>query len=87
MQRISNYLPSVIPIRTILVFSGESLVSETIRQIMAARALHNVFKTTDSNLVVSSQCMRLVDPSNNSTRVAFMLEDIAFWASHKENKR
>ena len=37
---------------------GEQLVHETIRQIMAARAIHNVFKMTESRMVVSSECMR-----------------------------
>ena len=41
-----------------LVFSGEKLVHETIRQIMAARAIHNVFKMTESRMVVSSESMR-----------------------------
>ena len=38
--------------------TGEQLVLETIRQIMAARAIHNVFKMTESRLVVSSEVMR-----------------------------
>ena len=37
---------------------GEKLVMETIRQIMAARAIHNVFKMTESKMIVSSECMR-----------------------------
>lgn len=37
---------------------GEKLVHETMRQIMAARAIHNVFKMTESRLVVSSEAMR-----------------------------
>ena len=37
---------------------GEQLVHEAIRQIMAARAIHNIFKTTESRLLVSSQVMR-----------------------------
>lgn len=43
---------------TCLNVSGEKLVHETIRQIMAARAIHNVFKMTESRMVVSSECMR-----------------------------
>lgn len=66
---------------------GEPLVLETIRQIMAARAIHNVFKMTESRLVVSSEAMRLIDPSNNSVRTTFQLEDISYWATHSENKR
>ena len=41
--------------------SGEQLVLETIRQIMAARALHNIFKMTESHLLVSSDGLRLVN--------------------------
>lgn len=66
---------------------GEKLVHETIRQIMAARAIHNVFKMTESRMVVSSECMRLIEPSNNTVRIQFALEDISFWAAHHENNR
>lgn len=66
---------------------GERLVQETMRQIMAARAIHNVFKMTESRLVVSSECMRLIDPSNNTVRTQFALADISFWAAHPENTR
>ncbi|XP_061175855.1 DCC-interacting protein 13-alpha-like isoform X4 [Saccostrea echinata] len=66
---------------------GEKLVQETMRQIMAARAIHNVFKMTESRLVVSSECMRLIDPSNNTVRTQFALADISFWAAHPENTR
>ncbi|CAH1784448.1 unnamed protein product [Owenia fusiformis] len=66
---------------------GDSLVNETIRQIMAARAIHNMFKTTESLLLVSSECMRLLDPSNKSVRAEFGLADISFWAAHRESKK
>ncbi|XP_053377030.1 DCC-interacting protein 13-alpha-like isoform X2 [Mercenaria mercenaria] len=66
---------------------GEKLVHETIRQIMAARAIHNVFKMTESRMIVSSECMRLIEPSNNTVRVQFALEDISYWAAHHENNR
>ncbi|KAL4227086.1 DCC-interacting protein 13-alpha [Mactra antiquata] len=66
---------------------GEKLVHETIRQIMAARAIHNVFKMTESRMVVSSECMRLIEPSNKTVRVQFALEDISYWAAHHENNR
>ncbi|XP_052213911.1 DCC-interacting protein 13-alpha-like isoform X2 [Dreissena polymorpha] len=66
---------------------GEKLVHETIRQIMAARAIHNVFKMTESRMIVSSDSMRLIEPSNNTVRVKFALEDISYWAAHTENTR
>ncbi|XP_021370338.1 DCC-interacting protein 13-alpha-like isoform X1 [Mizuhopecten yessoensis] len=66
---------------------GDSLVHETMRQIMAARAIHNVFRMTESRLVVSSECMRLIDPGTNNVRTQFNLADISFWAAHHENNR
>ncbi|ELU15980.1 hypothetical protein CAPTEDRAFT_171114 [Capitella teleta] len=66
---------------------GEQLVLETIRQIMAARAIHNIFKTTESHFVISSESMRLLDPSNNVARAMFQLQNISYWAVHKENPR
>ncbi|XP_063443526.1 DCC-interacting protein 13-alpha-like isoform X5 [Mytilus trossulus] len=66
---------------------GEPLVLETMRQIMAARAIHNVFRMTESRLVVSSDNMKLIDPSTNIVRTVFALADISFWAAHNENKR
>ncbi|XP_052779539.1 DCC-interacting protein 13-alpha-like isoform X3 [Mya arenaria] len=66
---------------------GEKVVHETIRQIMAARAIHNVFKMTESRMIVSSESMRLVEPSSNTVRVQFALEDISYWAAHPENNR
>ncbi|XP_060079212.1 DCC-interacting protein 13-alpha-like isoform X2 [Ylistrum balloti] len=66
---------------------GEPLVHETMRQIMAARAIHNVFRMTESRLVVSSECMRLIDPGTNNVRTQFSLADISFWSAHHENNR
>ncbi|KAK3101785.1 hypothetical protein FSP39_006317, partial [Pinctada imbricata] len=66
---------------------GEQLVCETMRQILAARAVNNVFKMVESRLVVSSECMRLVDPSSNAVRTKFALADISFWSAHPENTR
>lgn len=66
---------------------GEQLVHSTIRQIMAARAIHNVFKMSESLMVVTSEGMRLIDPSNNVVRVEFALQDISFWSSHPDNNR
>lgn len=66
---------------------GEKLIWETMRQIMAARAMHNIFRTTESLLVVSCDRVKLVDPSTNTMRVAYPLEDISYWTVHQENKR
>ncbi|XP_076447471.1 DCC-interacting protein 13-alpha-like isoform X3 [Babylonia areolata] len=66
---------------------GEQLVHATIRQIMAARAIHNVFKMTESVMSVTSEGIRLIDPSSNVVRVEFALQDVSFWAAHPENNR
>jgi len=66
---------------------GEQLVHSTIRQIMAARAIHNIFKMTESVMIVSSEGMRLMDESNKVVRVEFALMDISFWSVHPDNNR
>ena len=38
--------------------AGEKLVLDCIQQVMAARAIHNMFKTSESHLVVSSAYIR-----------------------------
>ena len=54
---------------------------------MAARAIHNVFKMTESLMSVTSEGIRLIDPSSNIPRVEFALQDVSFWAAHPENNR
>ncbi|KAL3853219.1 hypothetical protein ACJMK2_016775 [Sinanodonta woodiana] len=66
---------------------GEKLVSDTIRQIMTARAVQNVFKMTESRMIVTNESLRLIDPATNCIRVKFALEDISFWSAHQENNR
>ncbi|XP_070193584.1 DCC-interacting protein 13-alpha-like isoform X3 [Littorina saxatilis] len=66
---------------------GEQMVHATIRQIMAARAIHNVFKMTESTMSVTSEGIRLIDPATNTVRVEFALQDVSFWAAHPENNR
>lgn len=66
---------------------GEQMVHATIRQIMAARAIHNIFKMTESTMNVTSEGIRLIDPSSNQPRIEFALQDVSFWAAHPENNR
>ncbi|XP_074646175.1 DCC-interacting protein 13-alpha-like isoform X3 [Tubulanus polymorphus] len=66
---------------------GEALVHETIRQIMAARAIHNIFKMMESHLVITNKSLKLLDPANKNVRTEFALEDISYWCAHNENKR
>ncbi|XP_022250573.1 DCC-interacting protein 13-alpha-like [Limulus polyphemus] len=66
---------------------GDQVVYETIRQIMAARAIHNIFKMSESHLVVTHEFLKVLDPSHQAVRAIFPLEDISFWTTHRDNKR
>ncbi|KAG8178021.1 hypothetical protein JTE90_011651 [Oedothorax gibbosus] len=66
---------------------GDYLVYQTIRHIMAARAIHNIFKTNESHLVITHRTLKIVDPSHEAIRALFPLEDVSFWTTHKENNR
>ncbi|XP_038047739.1 DCC-interacting protein 13-alpha-like isoform X2 [Patiria miniata] len=66
---------------------GLDIVMDTIRKIMAARAIHNIFKMTELNLVVTSQSIRLLDSAKQVIKAHHDLTDVSFWAAHQENKR
>ncbi|XP_023217248.1 DCC-interacting protein 13-alpha-like isoform X1 [Centruroides sculpturatus] len=66
---------------------GENLIFETMRQIMTARAIHGVFKMSESHMVISNSCLKIVDPSHQAIKATFSLEDISFWTGHKDNNR
>lgn len=36
------------------------VIYEAMRQVLAARAIHNIFRTTESHLMVTSQTLRYV---------------------------
>ena len=67
--------------------AGEALVTEAIRHIMTARAIHNVFRMPDLVAEVSSARLALLDPGSRTPRMEFGLEDVAFWSTHRENSR
>ncbi|XP_061311883.1 DCC-interacting protein 13-alpha isoform X2 [Pezoporus flaviventris] len=71
------------------VKSDESpdVVYETMRQILAARAIHNVFRMTESHLLVTCGCLKLIDPQTQVTRLRFPLPNVVLYATHQENKR
>ncbi|XP_025028567.1 DCC-interacting protein 13-alpha isoform X2 [Python bivittatus] len=71
------------------VKSDESpdVVYETMRQILAARAIHNIFRMTESHLLVTCDCLKLIDPQTQVTRLRFPLPNIVLYATHQENKR
>ncbi|XP_043977614.1 DCC-interacting protein 13-alpha [Gambusia affinis] len=63
------------------------VISETMRQILAARAIHNIFRMTESHLLVTCDCLKLIDPQTQVTRLRFPLSSIVQCASHQDNKR
>ncbi|XP_022597689.1 DCC-interacting protein 13-alpha [Seriola lalandi dorsalis] len=71
------------------VRSAESadVISETMRQILAARAIHNIFRMTESHLLVTCDCLKLIDPQTQVTRLRFPLSSVVQCSSHQDNKR
>ncbi|XP_027859359.1 DCC-interacting protein 13-alpha [Xiphophorus couchianus] len=63
------------------------VISETMRQILAARAIHNIFRMTESHLLVTCDCLKLIDPQTQVTRLRFPLSSVVQCASHQDNKR
>lgn len=66
--------------------SGD-VISETMRQILAARAIHNIFRMTESHLLVTCDCLKLIDPQTQVTRLRFPLSTVIQCSSHQDNKR
>ncbi|XP_006897616.1 PREDICTED: DCC-interacting protein 13-beta [Elephantulus edwardii] len=67
--------------------STTEVIYEAMRQVLAARAIHNIFRMTESHLMVTSQTLRLIDPQTQVTRANFELTSITQFAAHQENKR
>ncbi|XP_069795733.1 DCC-interacting protein 13-alpha isoform X1 [Narcine bancroftii] len=67
--------------------STSDVIYETMRQILAARAIHNIFRMTESHLLVSCDSLKLIDPQTQVTRLRFPLQNVVLCATHKENKR
>ncbi|XP_069085072.1 DCC-interacting protein 13-beta isoform X2 [Pleurodeles waltl] len=63
------------------------VIYEAMRQVLAARAIHNIFRTTESHLMVTSKTLRLIDPQTQVTRACFELENITQFTAHQDNKR
>ncbi|XP_029682641.1 DCC-interacting protein 13-alpha [Takifugu rubripes] len=63
------------------------VISETMRQILAARAIHNIFRMTESHLLVTCDCLKLIDPQTQVTRLRFPLSTVHQSSSHQDNKR
>ncbi|KAM4748216.1 DCC-interacting protein 13-beta isoform 1-T1 [Rhinophrynus dorsalis] len=67
--------------------STNKVIFEAMRQVLAARAIHNIFRMTESHLMVTWKSIRLIDPQTQVTRISFDLENITQFAAHQENKR
>uniref|UniRef100_A0A3Q1FYS9 DCC-interacting protein 13-alpha n=1 Tax=Acanthochromis polyacanthus TaxID=80966 RepID=A0A3Q1FYS9_9TELE len=63
------------------------VISETMRQILAARAIHNIFRMTESHLLVTCDCLKLIDPQTQVTRLRFPLSSVVQCSSHQDNRR
>ncbi|KAM5332554.1 DCC-interacting protein 13-beta isoform 1-T1 [Glossophaga mutica] len=63
------------------------VIYEAMRQVLAARAIHNIFRMTESHLMVTSQALRLIDPQTQVSRANFELNSVTRFAAHQENKR
>ncbi|CAI9571509.1 unnamed protein product [Staurois parvus] len=63
------------------------VIFEAMRQVLAARAIHNIFRMTESHLMVTSKSIRLIDPQTQVTRISLTLKNITQFAAHQENKR
>ncbi|XP_037016243.2 DCC-interacting protein 13-beta [Artibeus jamaicensis] len=63
------------------------VIYEAMRQVLAARAIHNIFRMTESHLMVTSRALRLIDPQTQVSRANFELNSVTQFAAHQENKR
>lgn len=63
------------------------VIYEAMRQVLAARAIHNIFRMTESHLMVTSKNLRLIDPQTQVTRASFELATVTQFAAHQDNKR
>ncbi|XP_049579162.1 DCC-interacting protein 13-beta [Syngnathus scovelli] len=66
---------------------NQEVIYEAMRQVLAARAIHNIFRTTESHLMVTSSNLRLIDPQTQVTRISFQLGQMCQFAAHQENTR
>uniref|UniRef100_A0A3B3ZD47 DCC-interacting protein 13-beta n=1 Tax=Periophthalmus magnuspinnatus TaxID=409849 RepID=A0A3B3ZD47_9GOBI len=65
--------------------NNQEVIYEAMRQVLAARAIHNIFRTTESHLMVTSNDIRLIDPQTQVNKIT--LGDVTQFAAHQENGR
>ncbi|CAD5113005.1 DgyrCDS2206 [Dimorphilus gyrociliatus] len=66
---------------------GSSVILEAIRQVMAARAIKNVFKVAETKIRINIKGFCTIEQSDDSIRCYFPLSDIASWSVHPDNSR
>lgn len=66
---------------------GYTMISETIRSAMAARAFHNNFSVYELHMVLTDYALTLVDPGSQMVRDWFSVSEILMAANHRENSR
>ena len=62
-------------------------VHETIQHILAARAIHGIFRMSDVNMLIASDGIYLLDSSVSSVKARFPLHRIVYSTVHNENDR
>uniref|UniRef100_A0A3Q2FED0 Adaptor protein, phosphotyrosine interacting with PH domain and leucine zipper 2 n=1 Tax=Cyprinodon variegatus TaxID=28743 RepID=A0A3Q2FED0_CYPVA len=65
--------------------NNQEVIYEAMRQVLAARAIHNIFRTTEAHLMVTSSSLRLIDPQTQVTRIS--VNEVCQFAAHQENGR
>ncbi|KFP80087.1 DCC-interacting protein 13-beta, partial [Acanthisitta chloris] len=64
------------------------VIYEAMRQVLAARAIHNIFRMAESHLMVTSKNLRLVTPTHFFLSLfQFELPTVTQFAAHQENRR
>ncbi|XP_069765452.1 DCC-interacting protein 13-beta isoform X2 [Narcine bancroftii] len=63
------------------------VIYEAMRQVLAARAIHNVFRMSEFQMVVSSRMLRFIDSQTQNTKRSFLLSEVSLSATHQDNKR
>ncbi|XP_042237932.1 DCC-interacting protein 13-alpha-like isoform X2 [Homarus americanus] len=66
---------------------GQGVVCEVMRRILAARAIHNVFSTTELRFSTSNSHLILSDSTTKAIRLQHKLSAVAYWATHSENHK
>nr|XP_032822340.1 DCC-interacting protein 13-alpha [Petromyzon marinus] len=66
---------------------GPDVIYETIRHVLTSRAIHSIFRMTESHLLVTCSQLRLIDPQSQVTRIGFPLRQVGSCAPHSENRR